>query len=59
MNPDRDYAIIRARRDVQEAEEALAKFPGSNGALRVQRAKREWASMKALHLIKDCEQRKA
>ena len=52
MNRSEDYAIISARRAVLEAQEALAKRPGPDGALRVQREKRRWDELKQLSIVK-------
>jgi len=57
MNTNRpeDYTIISARRGVLEAQEALAKRPGPEGALRVQREKRVWDDLKQLSIVKQKE----
>lgn len=51
-NRNEDYAIIAARKRVMEAQEALEKRPGPDGALQVQRVKREWDALKALSIVK-------
>jgi hypothetical protein len=52
MNRPEDYAIISARRGVLEAQEALAKRPGPEGALSAQRAKRAWDALKQISIVK-------
>jgi hypothetical protein len=51
VNPFRDDPIIAARKAVRDAEAALAKKPGPHTALRLQRANREWNTMRRLGTV--------
>jgi hypothetical protein len=52
MNPDRDWQVIRARKDVLEAQAALKEKPTPFNALELQDKQSRWEQATRLELVK-------